>query len=138
MANKSKKAKNNRLPKRIAGVKVPKRLRKSSGSMLALAQTPVVREIIASGLVAAAAAMAGSEGAKKKRRKSGQGLGSLIEAGEHRAHDTAQAAGQAVAAAMDRWLGGSLHWQSAEGGGDADEQGKAGKKPPKIPAQVAH
>ena len=57
-------AKNGKLPKRIAGVKIPKKLRKSGGKVQALMETPVIGHVIvdllAVGLLAAADSIAAS------------------------------------------------------------------------------
>ena len=50
-------AKNGKLPKRIAGVKIPKKLRKSGAPLYALLQNPLVADLVAVGLVAAADAL---------------------------------------------------------------------------------
>lgn len=42
-----------KLPKRIAGIKLPKELRKSGNMLLATANSPIGREMLASGLMAA-------------------------------------------------------------------------------------
>ncbi|HKX23128.1 MAG TPA: hypothetical protein VJM81_07625 [Rhizorhapis sp.] len=97
-----------KLPKRIAGIKLPKELRKSGGSMLTLARTPLGRELIASGLIAAAAALTASDG----HRKAGKGAkkaGDAADKGLDQLGDTAQAIGSAVAAAMEKWFGGARH-----------------------------
>ncbi len=47
-------AKKNRLPKRIAGVKIPKKLRKRGGQVFAFLDSPVISSIVAAGLLAAA------------------------------------------------------------------------------------
>ena len=51
-------AKNGKLPKRIAGVKIPKKLRKRGGTLYALMDNPMVRNVVADilavGLLAAA------------------------------------------------------------------------------------
>ena len=129
MAKKSKSA--GVLPKRIAGVKVPKVLRKSSSNMLSMAQTPIIRDVIASSLVAAAAAIVGTDRARKtgKGKKARKKVADWAHQGTHEANQTAQAVGNAVTAATDRWLGGSLHWQSAdEGGADENEADETGRK----------
>ena len=48
--------KNGKLPKRIAGVKIPKKLRKSGGQVYTLLQNPIVADLVAVGLLAAAGA----------------------------------------------------------------------------------
>ena len=58
-------AKTAKLPKHIAGVKIPKKLRKRGGKAYALLQNPLVADIVAAGLIAAANAMAKSKPVKK-------------------------------------------------------------------------
>ena len=52
--------KKNKLPKRIAGIKVPKTLRKSAPSLVALLRTPQGKEAMAAALSAAATALLSS------------------------------------------------------------------------------
>jgi hypothetical protein len=101
---KDKKSKHT-LPKRIAGVKVPKKLRKAGGS--ALASTPIVSEIIATSLIAAAAALAKTETGGRVARKAQQGLQSLKQDGASGAHDLAGVIGAAITSAVEHWAGGS-------------------------------
>lgn len=56
MGGKKKKAKD-KLPKEIAGVKLPKKLRKIGGKAVKLAKEPAVSEVVAGALLAAAAAL---------------------------------------------------------------------------------
>ena len=107
MAKSKKKKVKSGLPKRIAGIKVPKELRRSGGTMLTLAQTPVVREIIASGLVAAAAAITGSDKTQKVGKKAKRQTGKIADTGLHQMSEIGQAASAAVVAAMEKWFGGS-------------------------------
>ena len=53
---KKKKAKL-KIPKEIAGVKLPKEVRKKAKVAIALAENPMVRDLVAAGLTAAAAAL---------------------------------------------------------------------------------
>jgi len=55
MARKDKKAK---LPKQVAGVKVPKDLRKSAQTMVELAKNPIARDVVSAAIVAGIAALA--------------------------------------------------------------------------------
>jgi len=81
-------AKNGKLPKRIAGVKIPKKLRKSGAPLYALLQNPLVADLIAVGLIAAADALtktqaakaagkAAKEGAKDAADATGSGAGNV-------------------------------------------------------------
>ena len=78
-------AKNGKLPKRIAGVKIPKKLRKRGGEIAVLLDNPLVADIIAAGLLLAANRIA----KKPKVKKSGR-------TAKHAAEDTAEAAGEGV------------------------------------------
>ena len=82
-------AKTKKLPKRIAGVKIPKKIRKRGAAIYELANQPIVRNVvsnmIAVGLLAAADAMAKSKPAKKAGKKA-----------KHVAADAEQAAGDSA------------------------------------------
>jgi len=78
-------AKKNRLPKRIAGVKIPKKLRKRGGQVFAFLDSPVISSIIAAGLLAAADSISRKPKVKKAGKKA-----------KHAAADTAEAAGSNV------------------------------------------
>lgn len=62
--NSGKNSAQSKLPKRIAGMKVPKALRRSSGRAAQWAASPIGREILGATLVAAASAIAGSKKAR--------------------------------------------------------------------------
>lgn len=88
-----------KLPKRIAGTKVPKQVRKS-GLWSGWVNSPLGRELIASALVAAAAAIVGDKGARQSKKASaGQAKG-----GSSR---IAQAVADAAIDMVSRGLGGS-------------------------------
>jgi hypothetical protein len=105
MSKKKDKKSKHALPKRIAGVKVPKKLRKAGGS--ALASTPIVSEIIATSLIAAATALSKTEAGGRVARKAKQGLRSLQQEGAGGAHDLAGVIGAAITSAVEHWAGGS-------------------------------
>ena len=97
MGKKNKKNKTSKVPKRIAGVKVPKELR-DAGSMLAkLARDPTAREVA---LAALTAALAARKDSRKVARKA------VDEAGEAAAN-ASQAAG---------WIGPALTAAAVEAG----------------------
>lgn len=121
MGKKAKKNKN-ALPKRIAGVKIPKALRKSGDRALALAQTHLMSEVVASGLVAAAAALASSDAGKKAGRKAKRHLKALRKDGAGNANELAGAVAAAVGSAMQHWLGQRL----GKAGSDKKAGGAAG------------
>ena len=78
-------AKKNRLPKRIAGVKIPKKLRKRGGQVFAFLESPVISSIIAAGLLAAADSISRQPKVKKAGKKAGK-------TAKRAAADTAEAA----------------------------------------------
>jgi len=73
-------AKNGKLPKRIAGVKIPKKLRKSGAPLYALLQNPLVADLVAVGLIAAADALSKSEKAKAAGKAAESGAKDAAEA----------------------------------------------------------
>jgi hypothetical protein len=109
VGKKSKKAKKNKLPKRIAGVKVPKELREAGGMLFKVARDPHAREVA---LAAVTAALAARKDNRKAARKA------VLETGE--------AADKAVKATS--WLGPALTAAAVEAGRlllDAYEGGKS-------------
>jgi len=64
MARKNKRAGKFRLPKKVAGYKIPKVLRKSD-ILIQLIQSPRVREVCAAGMMAAAAALVGNKNVRQ-------------------------------------------------------------------------
>ena len=74
-------AKKNRLPKRVAGVKIPKKLRKRGGQVFAFLDNPVISSIVAAGLLAAADSISRRPKVKKAGKKA-----------KHMAADTAETA----------------------------------------------
>jgi hypothetical protein len=97
MAKKNKKNKTNKLPKRIAGVKVPKELRDAGGMLGKLARDPAAREVALAALTAALAARKNSRTVARN---------ALAETGE--------AAGKAGRAAG--WVGPALTAAAVEAG----------------------
>ena len=75
--------KRKKLPKRIGGVKIPKKLRKRGAAIYELVNEPMVRTVaanmIAAGLLAAADALATSKSAEKASKKARR---AASEAGE--------------------------------------------------------
>ncbi len=61
-----------KIPKRIAGVKIPKGLRDSGNAAVKLAQSPMARELLSAGLAAAAAAVAANTRARKAAEQGGE------------------------------------------------------------------
>lgn len=107
MGKKSKKAKKDKLPKKIAGVKVPKELRDAGGLLVKMARDPSAREVA---LAAVTAALAARKDTRKAARKA------LAETG-----DATEKAGKAAG-----WIGPALTAAAVEAGRlllDAYEQG---------------
>ena len=72
-----------KIPKRIAGVKIPKKVRKRAKRAIKRTGSPIVKELAAAALGAAAQAAAdGSLGRGRQRDSNGAGA----DAGEHRGH----------------------------------------------------
>ena len=61
-----------KVPKRIAGVKVPKKIRKSANKALAIAENPAARELAIAALTAAAAALADKKGTLDSGKEAGE------------------------------------------------------------------
>ena len=77
-----KKAKAKKLPKTIAGVKIPKKLRKKGGNLVGLLENPTARMIAADTLIALAGALAGNRTTRHAIAGAG---GDVAEAGAHAA-----------------------------------------------------
>ena len=97
MGKKNKKNKASKLPKRIAGVKVPKELRDAGGMLAKLARDPTAREVA---LAALPAALAARKDTRKLARET------LAETGEAAAN-----AGRAAG-----WVGPALTAAAVEAG----------------------
>lgn len=112
------KSKSQKLPKKIAGVKVPKRLRKPGGKALVALRHPLVADIAAAALIAAAGAIRDSRavrsaaGEVKDKAGDAAGLGTVIAA---------------TAAQGAKRLGSTLD-SLAEDGSSSSDAGKAAKK----------
>jgi hypothetical protein len=97
---------NAKLPKKIAGVKIPKKLRKSGNKLIEVANTPAGRELLAAGLVAAGTALARAQ----KRRPPIEAATAEpeidpAERGAQMAGQIGAAMGAAANAALDRLFG---------------------------------
>lgn len=78
--------------KRIAGAKVPKELRKAGNAARKLARQPVVSELVAAALTAAAASLAQGRTGRAVRRETGEAAAEVAKTGA--------AAGEAVKRAL--------------------------------------
>jgi hypothetical protein len=73
------KAKGTKLPKEVAGVKIPKKLRKAGSAAMDLAQQPIVGELVAAALTAAAASlMKDTKAGKTVRREAADATSETI------------------------------------------------------------
>lgn len=107
---------NVKLPKRVAGIKIPKALRKKSGLLIDLLQTPQVQAAVASGFAAASAALAGDKVASGKAKRR---LKFATEEGMDQLAALGDAVGGAVTAALGRWF---------SPGGEGDKAGRLDEK----------
>jgi len=65
----------NKLPKRVAGVKIPKPLRRGINSLTRAAKQPIVSEAVTAALLAAAGALAKQENGRRAAKAAGLGAG---------------------------------------------------------------
>lgn len=142
MSKKSKKPKTNKLPKKIAGVKVPKELRNTGGMLAKLARDPAAQEVALAALTAALAA-------RKETRQAARSA--VAEAGEvaEKSGRAASWVGPALTAAaveagrllLDAYDNGQKRGGAASGAGAAAQAAEtptaidAGKK---VPQSVTH
>jgi hypothetical protein len=99
MAKKAKKAKDkSALPKKVAGVKVPKSLRKNSDSLSSLIASPLAREVVADALIAIAGALAGN---KKSREAVTKAASNAAKTGARAGSAAMEAGADAAAATRD-------------------------------------
>ena len=113
--------KKNKIPKQIAGIKLPKKLRKAGNKAVKLAQDPVVGEMVAAALLSAAAAL--REGAAP----TGSGASARADDGADGGNRQASARGDSL-----KGLAIDLARRTLEGLGDA-ERAKAENKPAPAP-----
>ena len=95
--------KGKKIPKKIGGMKIPKELRHAGEALLARANSPAGREIIASGLTMAAAAAAAA--AMKQRAKAEAGPAKPGDPGTFDAQRVADRVGDVAEAMFDRLFG---------------------------------
>ena len=100
------------LPKRIAGYKVPKRLRKNSKPLIRLLRTPQAHALIAAALAAGTAALAeqsqASLAGKWTTKKAKRRAKFLAAEGHDRATEMAESLGRAIAGAIAPYLPSNL------------------------------
>lgn len=112
MAKKAKKAK---LPKKVGGVKIPKELR---GAAAAIAAHPVISDIVAAGLIAAAAALTEGKDVRKAAKAVGEGADEAAADATRQASKAKKvvkaAAGAMGAALLDEFAGGKSKRRKAD------------------------
>ena len=86
------------LPKKVAGVKVPKSLRKNSDSLSSFIASPLAREIVADALIAIAGVLAGN---KKTRQTVAKAGSAAVDAGADAASATRDMATTATGAVAE-------------------------------------
>lgn len=133
-----------KVPKEVAGIKVPKNLRKKAKQAIALAENPAVRDLALAGLAAAATAIAESAearrlaeaGARKAKKAAAKMADATSEAGSGTATGANQLGDLIRAAALEgarRLLDASLKTSST-----AEEQPakatRKGGRPAAVPA----
>lgn len=109
MAKKSKSKAKLKLPKEVAGVKVPKGLRKQAKNLLNAIDTPAGRELAAAGLTLAATALAAKSTdsrAKGTAKAVARGVVGKVKAAEGEAADLGAILSAAVAEGARRFLEG--------------------------------
>jgi len=98
-------AKTPKIPKRIAGVKIPKDARKTANKALKAASSPAGRELIAAGLsMAAAAAVSRTKAGRKAEEKTAEATSAAARAGAHDAQVLVDAVGSIAASALERFF----------------------------------
>jgi hypothetical protein len=136
VGKKNKKAKGDKLPKTIAGVKVPKDLRGAGGLLARLAREPAAREVA---LAALTAALAVRKDNRKAARKivSGDGDGSRKSGG---ASSWVAPALTAAAVEAGRMLVDAFDDRKRKPAAAPDERGSDDGAPPseKAPSGVTH
>jgi hypothetical protein len=94
-------AKTKKLPKRISGVKIPKKLRKRGAAIYAMVNQPMVRnvaaDILAAGLLVAADALAKSKPLKRAGKKAKRAAEHAGKATTDAATDSAMNVGNVLA-----------------------------------------
>jgi hypothetical protein len=104
MAKNKKSGKGKAVPKSVGGVKIPKRVRKVGSAAAKLADHPVISDIIAAGLLAAAAALTETKGGKRAIKGAGDEMEDAAEAASRQAGRVKRAVKAAGGAMGDRIL----------------------------------
>jgi hypothetical protein len=131
-----KKTKAKKLPKRVAGVKIPKKLRKQGGGLVALLESPTGRAIAADALIAIAGALAGNRATREAVVGAGQ---DAVDAGAAAAGRTGDAMRGVAEVATDLMAEAARHvLPTALGGKDDDVVRRVDKKAKDRDKQSRH
>jgi len=131
-----KKTKAKKLPKRVAGVKIPKKLRKQGGGLVALLESPTGRAIAADALIAIAGALAGNRATREAVVGAGQ---DAVDAGAAAADRTGDAMRGVAEVATDLMAEAARHvLPTALGGKDDDVVRRVDKKAKDRDKQSRH
>lgn len=121
-----------KIPKHIAGVKIPKALRDSGKAAIKLAQNPMARELLSAGLVAAASAVALKSQAK---RGGASGMNGAAKGTDDMADIGAALAGAAGAAAQRFFKAGrdkAERKRNESGGADGVQAGSVAESADQV------
>jgi hypothetical protein len=124
MAKKKKKKADKALPKSIAGVKIPKELRKAGASVGELIRHPIVADVVTAGLVAAAGALAENKKVRRAAAHAPEAAGDAAEAGADKAREVKN---------LIKAAGGAMWASLLEEMGEAGCTNGAGRKPTAPP-----
>jgi len=120
------------VPKKVAGVKVPKQLRKSSDSLSSLITSPLARELVADALIAIAGALAGTKKGRATVAKAGAGVSTagaaVMDAGAGAASAVGDAASTATGAVAEVVTEAARRILPASLVGEDDEKKDTGEK----------
>lgn len=103
------KNKSRKLPKRIAGYKIPKKVRRQASPLLRMLDTPQLKGLLGAAMAAGAAVLADQMSAEKKKhlkKKAMRRVRFLAEEGRERATEIAESVGRAVGEAISSHLPG--------------------------------
>ena len=121
-----KKSKSAKLPKKIAGVKIPKAVRKTGGSAVKALRHPLLADIVAAALIAAAAAIRSNKKVRRAARTAKDKAGEAAKG----AGAGAATLGTVIAAKAKEgadWLGESYAGATASNGNGAAKSGRSSK-----------
>lgn len=117
---------NTKLPKTIAGVKIPKRVRKTGGSAVKALRHPLLADIVAAALLAAAAAIRDNKKVRRAARTAKDKAGDAAK-GVGAGAATLGTVIAAKAKGSADWLGESYAGATSSNGSGSGKSGKSTK-----------